>query len=485
MRKKRRKAQTSYMKPKFKFTVIADTHYYDKTLGTTGESYALRSGSDQKCLAETGAILDAAFSKIAASDTQTVLIAGDLTNDGERVCHEKMIEKLQKLQCKKPVFVTTATHDWCCDQNPRRFDGEKVYHDVETVTHEELYALYDDFGTGRARDKFVTHLGTASYLADLTEDVVLLALIDDQNGKGRAGYTAEHLDWITKTIRRESENGKTVIAMQHHLLYPHLSPLLTERACCGDHEELLEALSEAGLRFLFVGHSHLQRIDRYVSPRGCELYEINVGSLCGYPAPIVEVTVTQDTVSIDTVHPDTFCYDGVTYAARDYLRVHAVHMLGGLLDTLAHGTREQAAKRLEAFNIKNSEALVRRYGALLRKICATLQTTTIGKAGRMLNRLPGGPYFDKADLRALNAVPLTDAVYDVFLSALSGESIETADSTAYTRVLRASAGILRAILTKYAEGAEIVGVELEHALCEILTGGEFDNNHLTIARRQI
>lgn len=473
------------MKPKFKFTVIADTHYYDPSLGTTGESYALRSASDQKCLAETGAIIDAAFEKIAESDTQAVLIAGDLTNDGERVCHEKIREKLYTLQQKKPVFVTTATHDWCCDQNPRRFDGEKVYHDVETLSHEELYAFYDDFGTGRARDRFITHLGTASYLADLSEDVVLLVLNDDQNGKGRAGYTPEHLDWIVETVRRESESGKTVIAMQHHLLYPHLSPLLTERACCGDHEALLEILSEAGLRFLFVGHSHLQRIDRYVSPKGRELYAINVGSLCGYPAPIVEVTCTEDLVSIDTVHPDTFCYDGVTYDVRGFLRVHAVHLLGGVIDAFAHGTREQAAKKLEALNIKNSEAIVRRYGMVLQKTCAVLQTTTIGKVGRMLNRLPGGPFFEKADLRVLSRVPLTDAVYDFFLSALSGEPIETPHNTVYARVLRAAAGIPRVLLTRYAKDAAKVGVELERALCEILTGGELNNHHLTIARRQI
>ena len=48
------------MKP-LKLTFIADTHHYSKTLGTTGRQYELRSGSDQKCLAETGDIIDAAF----------------------------------------------------------------------------------------------------------------------------------------------------------------------------------------------------------------------------------------------------------------------------------------------------------------------------------------------------------------------------------------------------------------------------------------
>lgn len=46
-----------------KLTFIADTHHYSETLGTEGRQYALRSGSDQKYLAETGAIIDAAISR--------------------------------------------------------------------------------------------------------------------------------------------------------------------------------------------------------------------------------------------------------------------------------------------------------------------------------------------------------------------------------------------------------------------------------------
>ena len=84
-------------------TFIADTHYYSKTLGTEGKAYELRSDSDQKCLAETGEIIDAAFSKLSKSDCDAVLIAGDLTNDGERVCHEEFREKLRKLKETKNV----------------------------------------------------------------------------------------------------------------------------------------------------------------------------------------------------------------------------------------------------------------------------------------------------------------------------------------------------------------------------------------------
>ena len=62
-----------------------------------------------------------------------MLLAGDLTNDGEMVCHRELREKLYALAEKKPVYLITNTHDWCCDGNPRRFIGARATHDVPTA----------------------------------------------------------------------------------------------------------------------------------------------------------------------------------------------------------------------------------------------------------------------------------------------------------------------------------------------------------------
>lgn len=106
------------MERPLKLTFLADTHYYSKSLGVSGRQYELRSGSDQKCLAETEEIITAAFEEIGNSDTDAVMIAGDLTNDGERVCHEEFRKLARGLAQKKPLYLITATHDWCCDGNP-------------------------------------------------------------------------------------------------------------------------------------------------------------------------------------------------------------------------------------------------------------------------------------------------------------------------------------------------------------------------------
>ena len=92
------------MNPRFVF--IADTHHFSRTLSDGGEAYAYRSESDQKCLEETGEIIDAAFEKILEDPPAAVMIAGDLSDDGEYICHEECREKLRELQKHVPVYVT-------------------------------------------------------------------------------------------------------------------------------------------------------------------------------------------------------------------------------------------------------------------------------------------------------------------------------------------------------------------------------------------
>ena len=131
---------------KLTLAVIADIHHYSEKLGNTGRAYELRSGSDQKCLAESGAVVDSTFEMLAESDIDAVLIVGDITNDGERASHEEILAKLKKLNEKKSVYLITSTHDWCSDNHARRFVGEDVFTDVETLSGEEVRDWYASFG---------------------------------------------------------------------------------------------------------------------------------------------------------------------------------------------------------------------------------------------------------------------------------------------------------------------------------------------------
>ena len=86
------------MKNEVKFAIIADPHYYSEKLGNSGFAYTMRANSDQKMLAHSRAVITAALEEIKNSDAEFLLIAGDLTNEGERVSHEEMRHLLYDFQ---------------------------------------------------------------------------------------------------------------------------------------------------------------------------------------------------------------------------------------------------------------------------------------------------------------------------------------------------------------------------------------------------
>ena len=435
-----------------KFTVIADTHYYAKSLGVSGSAYELRSGSDQKCLGESHEIISEAFQRIARSDTGAVLIAGDLTNDGERVSHDGFRALLYELQKSKPVYVVTATHDWCCDKNPRRYVGGEVFRDVPAMGHDELRDFYFDFGPKQAISEYFTHLGTSSYVIALSENVSLLALNDDQNGKGRAGYTPEHMNWILEQLRQAKEQGITVVGMQHHLVLPHISPLFTGGGCVGDREEVAQMLADAGLRYLFVGHSHMQNIMRYDSPAGNTLYGINVGALCGYPGPIVRITVEDNGLAVKTEHLDAW---------QDFLKDHATGMITRVLDSAAAGDKQEFARRVTALQANGDK--VAKYFFAIKPAARWLDRVSVQRAAKIIRLVSLGKAVKRAEIKEFPDGLVIDIAKEVFLGVFHGGLVTYERGSGYYRAVMAAVS-----LTK--------NRKLMEAIDAILTGGEININ---------
>lgn len=465
---------------KTSITFIADTHHYSRTLGDSGKAFAFRSDSDQKCLKETGAIIDSAFDYLSKSDCDAVCIAGDLTNDGERVCHEEFREKLYKLRENKRVYVVTATHDWCCDKNPRRFSGENVYTDVPTLHHNDIYEFYKDFGVNDAFAEYKTTLGPASYAVNVGEHITLLGLIDDKNGRDSAGYKQAHLDWICGQIKLAIENGRVPVAMEHHLLIPHITPLFTKGACSPDREKIINAFADAGLKIIIVGHSHLQRIDRHISPNGNEIYEINVGSLVGYPAPMVTVTADENKISVKTDYLKNFSFDGEELDAQKYLANHSVRVISVLFSAAAQNDRELFCQRLLALGI-NTEKLGKAFTPMF-LVFKKLSKMTVAQAGAYINKIPFAKKVPQKSIEAYSSYTVQQVAEKVWLNILDGAREKyTADADFYKIV----AGVFSAPVC-ICNQMKIKGKplelfsELQRAIDEILTGGSLSNETLKI-----
>lgn len=456
-----------------KLTFIADTHHFSGTLSSEGRAYDLRSGSDQKCLNETGGILDAAFSKFTKSDTNAVMIIGDLTNDGERVCHEEFREKLYDLQKSKPVYVITATHDWCCDENPRKFSGNAVYHDVPTVSHDELRDFYYDFGSKQALSEYITHLGTCSYTVDIGENVRLLALNDDQNGKGRAGFKEEHFKWIEQQIKQARDDGKILLGMEHHLLIPHIHPLVMGGSTCvGDREYVASRLADAGLRYMFVGHSHIQRIDSFTSEKGNTITEINVGSLCGYPAPIVNVEIGERGLKINTDFVESFEFDGKRINAGMYLKNKIYALVDRVLDG-AEISQSEFCDRLTALQLHGEKfAPIYPLVHILAKYIKNETALGLYKKLKLFGLADSIRYSDVLDFKDK---PVIEFVHEILLSFFDGGIVRHGEETSYYYLVMGVCDALVKLRTC------TLTLEIRQLVHNILTGSQPDINSCFIA----
>ena len=448
-----------------KLAFIADTHYFSPTLADEGRQYFLRSGSDQKCLLETGAIIDAAFQELAKSNAEAVLIAGDVSNDGERVCHEELREKLYALQKEKPVYLITATHDWCSDGNPRKFVGNAVYHDVPVMRADELRDFYVDFGPKQAKSEFITDIGTCSFTVDVGENVRVLALNDDKNEKNWAGFTPAHFQWIEEQIRQAKEDDRILIGMEHHLLMTHVHPMITGvgSTCLGDREEVAARFADMGLNYMFVGHSHIQGVSSFTSPAGNTITQVNVGSLVGYPAPMIYVTVTEDGLKLDVKHLERFTYKGREVDAQSYLAHHATALIDRLVEGAAL-TKREFTDRLCAMGMKGEDFEKLYY--LVHPIARLYFKATAKTVYKLLRVLGCGDCIPQEALEKYKNKPLQEFVGETWLSILDAHGKGVDDPDYYKLVLGVANALVRLKDFKFTR-------DLRDALNNVLLGDSF------------
>lgn len=464
-----------------KFAVIADPHYYSEKLGCEGSAYERREGSDQKMLAKSKGTILAALREIKNSDAEFLMIAGDLSNDGERCSHEEIREMLYEFKKSKPVYVITATHDWCCDGNPRRFEGDKVFNDVETLAPNELHEFYRDFGLNDSISEFHTHQDKVSYAVRPCEGVTLFCLDDDQNGEGGAGYSDEHFEWIKVQTEEAKKRGDIVFGMQHHHLHlTEFDRVINGKGSVEYREKLCRKFADIGFPVMFTGHSHMQHIRRIDSENGNPFYEINVGSISGYPAPIVYCEASKDGIDIKTEHLKTFTYNGKEYT-NDYLKEHATGMFTKVIAAATNNEKEKFSALVECLGV--SEEKANKIWIVAKPLLKWLDKLTIKKAARIMNFISFGKAIDKKAAKEIGDLKVKDLIFSTFHSILDGSLVKHEEGSAYYIVFtQALAFPLRLVKKLRIKNSGLIRTltHLKNAAHELMTGGPLDNNNYFI-----
>lgn len=297
-----------------KIVHLSDVHYFSQKLYADCDDFTIAENSDRKMFRESGAIVDKALAEIVAYQPDLVIISGDLTKDGELVCHQDMHEKLAaaKKQLanagKQAMFcVINGNHDINNDDNGRDFSSGKAEHTdlVDPLAFKELYA---DCGYDDAIAKFDeggSQGGSLSYVVRPAKGVTLIVVDSgkysaDQNGLGRdehvtSGVVGEKLlAWVESQAKQARAAGDIVFVTQHHGVIPHFSmePELMGEYLVDNYEDCQLRYADAGVSAVFTGHMHANDIASITTEAGNTLYDIETCATVTYPSDIRFATLS-------------------------------------------------------------------------------------------------------------------------------------------------------------------------------------------------
>lgn len=300
------------------FYLVTDTHFFDPSFKRSGAAYEKRSISDQKCVAETPAIIDAGFKQIADDkETNIILIPGDLVYRGEYQSHIGLRNRLYKLKEQgKKIYLITARHDYD-DNDSFEFDGDKML-PVKAMPRDELRDFYKDFGFDGAISE---HKESMSYVAQLADGIRLLALNCDGDCKDFKGLWDNQMKWALEQIKDAHRTGNYIFAMTHYPLLP-FSPImnLISDSHLTDWEKRANQFADAGLDLIFTGHMHAQAVTEYVTENGNKITDIQTGCFVGCPCAYRKVTIKDSTADIKSYTINDFDYDKQGKSSREYFQ---------------------------------------------------------------------------------------------------------------------------------------------------------------------
>lgn len=296
----------------YRIVLLSDIHVMAPSLLVSeGSAFDNHVATDRKMLRQSAEIFTTMVDSIITIRPDLVLIAGDLTKDGETASHQYVARELHRMRLAGiPTRVIPGNHD-CNNPGAKSYDGDNWEY-APTVTRDQFAELYTHYGYGDDTEREPTSL---SYVCEPLPGLVLLALdsnedeentlivYGDESNSAKVGgrIKPETLEWACEQLHLARSKGKQVLVMLHHHLVPHfdkeeslLQPYLLENAAM-----VQQRLLKAGANVILTGHFHVQDISQtYNEQRTDSLTEVSSGALVGYPHPFRLLNFNEDATQL-------------------------------------------------------------------------------------------------------------------------------------------------------------------------------------------
>ena len=303
---------------------FSDVHYLaDSYCGNLDSGFDLiADGTGEEPLQQKG-ILDSALAAVAADGYKYLLISGDLSLNGELESHKALAAILEQFEADTgvQVLVINGNHDINRDAAKGYIsngDGTYSWKSVSMTSPERFKEIYKDLGYDLACSFYEPPqgeiAGMLSYSVRLDGGYRLIAIdagkySSDNTDSGLdiaetgGNITGGLMNWILSQISEAKAAGEIPIAMTHWNLSSmnYVETSVLQGFTMDNWREVGERFAEAGLHYVFTGHSHANDISSVTSDNGETLYSIMTGSLSAFPNMFREndFTASSDGKQID------------------------------------------------------------------------------------------------------------------------------------------------------------------------------------------
>jgi 3',5'-cyclic AMP phosphodiesterase CpdA len=253
--------------------IVGDLHYLSPRLYEEGDLFdRVVELGDGKVLQYTPQILQALVEEVRRVKPDGLILAGDITFNGERESHEEVAEIVKEL-CSSgiQVYAIPGNHDVNYPWTYKYFGD--VAQEIKSITGSEFQNIYSSCGIAGSLSLDQSSCGFTFMLAD---DVWLLAL--DANARDKPGKLCKNtVTWVEEQLKNAKEKGVHVVSFSHQSLMDHNAVMYGDYTI-QDAPRIVAKLAEGDVHLNLSAHLHVQ----HIAEEG-GFYDVATGSLSIYP----------------------------------------------------------------------------------------------------------------------------------------------------------------------------------------------------------